>query len=333
MKRDAAMKLAQEGLEELNAALQQGASETLLQYFDVLAQFHHYSFGNVMMIARQCPDATHVAGFHTWRKLGRWVKKGEQGIAILAPMVGRKRRDDSHNGPNAGSDDNERTVLGFRVVHVFDISQTEGEELPELAGIDGDPGDRLRRLESVVADLGIDLHYDNPGGGALGASRNGSIVVCPGMPPAETFAVLVHEVAHELLHQKSGRKRKVSRTVRETEAEAVAYVVCQAMGLETTTRSADYIHMYQGDTETLSQSLALSRRRPRRSSSGSRKSPASRNWPRDGGLLPQPARRDPRRVAHDKPSSGCKSGPSTSRKHHDTNNELQTETRKSPARR
>jgi len=255
MKRDAAMKLAQEGLNDLNAALQQGSSEALRRYLDVLGRFHQYSFGNVMMIVQQHPDATYVAGFHTWRKLGRWVKKGEQGIAILAPMVGRKRRDDSRNGPKDGSDDNERTLLGFRVVHVFDVSQTEGEEFPELAGIDGDPGDRLRRLEAIVADLGIDLQYDNPGGGALGASRNGSIVVCAGMPAAETFAVLVHEVAHELLHQQTGRKRKVSRTVRETEAEAVAYVVCQAMGLETTTRSADYIHMYQGDTETLSQSL------------------------------------------------------------------------------
>jgi hypothetical protein len=255
MKRDAAMKLAQEGLNDLNEALKRGGSETLQRYLDVLARFHHYSFGNVMMIARQRPDATYVAGFHTWRKLGRCVKKGEQGIAIFAPMVGRMRRDDSHNGPNDGSDDNDRTLLGFRVVHVFDVSQTEGEELPELAGINGDPGDRLQRLESLVADLGIDLQYENPGGGALGASRNGSIVVCPGMPPGETFAILVHEVAHELLHQQTGRKRQVSRTVRETEAEAVAYVVCQVMGLETTTRSADYIHMYQGDSDTLSESL------------------------------------------------------------------------------
>lgn len=92
MKRDAAMKLAQEGLNDLNAALQQGGSEALKRYLDVLARFHHYSFGNVMMIARQRPGATYVAGFHTWRKLGRWVKKGEQGIAIFAPMVGRPCR-------------------------------------------------------------------------------------------------------------------------------------------------------------------------------------------------------------------------------------------------
>ncbi len=253
MKRDEAMKLAERGLADLNTALQQGTSETLVRYLDVLARFHHYSFGNVMMIARQRPDATYVAGFHTWRKLGRWVKKGEQGIAIFAPMVGRKRHEPSEC--TATEDEGDRELFGFRVVHVFDISQTDGEELPELAGIDGDPGDRLQRLECIVADLGIELQYDSPGGGALGASRDGSIVVCPGMPSGETFAILVHEVAHELLHQRTGRKRKVSRTVRETEAEAVAYVVCQAMGLDSTTRSADYIQLYQGDTATLSQSL------------------------------------------------------------------------------
>ena len=89
MKREEAAKLAQQAITDLNTALQQGTSETLTRYLNVLARFHHYSFGNVMLIASQKPDATQVAGFHTWRKLGRWVKKGEHGITILAPMVGR----------------------------------------------------------------------------------------------------------------------------------------------------------------------------------------------------------------------------------------------------
>ena len=148
------------------------------------------------------------------------------------------------------------TRFGIRpVVHVFDISQTEGDEIPEFAPIHGDPGAGLKRLEGIVADFGIRLEYDLPGCGALGVSRDGNIVVSPEMSPAETFAVLTHELAHEILHQQTGRKRQVSRTVRETEAEAVAYVVCQAMELETTTRSADYIHLYRGDTATLGESL------------------------------------------------------------------------------
>jgi hypothetical protein len=257
MKREEATKLAERGLAELNVALKQGASDTLVRYLDILARFHRYSFGNVMLIASQKPDSTRVAGFHTWKSLGRWVKKGEQGIAILAPMVGRKRRDDTDSPADEDSDGSVRQLYGFRVVHVFDISQTEGDELPKFAGIYGDPGKGLRRLEGIVADYGIRLEYDFPGCGALGVSRDGSIVVRPDMPPAETFAVLAHEVSHEFLHQQTGRKRQVSRTVLETEAEAVAYVVCRAMGLETTTRSSDYIQLYRGDVATLSESLDL----------------------------------------------------------------------------
>ena len=255
MKRDEATRLAEQGLAELNAALQQGVSDTLTRYLDTLARFHHYSFGNVMLIASQKPDAMHVAGFHTWRTLGRWVKKGEQGIAILAPMTGRRRRHDADNSTVDGNEEKVRQLYGFRVVHVFDISQTEGTELPEFAGIHGDPGAGLRRLEDIVADYGIRLEHDFPESGAQGVSRDGSIVVRPDMPPAETFAILAHELSHELLHQQTGRKRQVCRTVLETEAEAVAYVVCRAMGLQTTTRSSDYIQLYRGDVTTLSNSL------------------------------------------------------------------------------
>jgi antirestriction protein ArdC len=257
MKREEATKLAERGLAELNAALQRGASDTLTRYLDVLARFHHYSFGNVILIASQKPGATQVAGFHTWKSLGRWVKKGEQGIAILAPMVGRKRRDGTYGPAAEDSDENVRQLFGFRIVHVFDVSQTEGAQLPEFAGIHGNPGKALSRLEGIIAGHGIQLEYDFPAGGAEGASCNGSIVVRPDMPPAETFAVLVHELAHELLHQRMDRRRLASRTVQETEAEAVAYVVCQAIGLESSTRSSDYIQLYRGDVATLSESLDL----------------------------------------------------------------------------
>ncbi|MHB0958760.1 MAG: ArdC family protein [Pirellulaceae bacterium] len=255
MKHDEATKLSQRALADLNTALQHGASATLIRYLDLLARFHRYSFSNVILIASQRPEATQVAGFHTWRKLGRWVKKGEQGIAIFAPMVGRKRHDDTDNASSDDQNDKARSLFGFRVVHVFDVSQTEGDELPEFAQIHGDPGTGLQRLEHIVGDYGIQLTYDHPGSGALGVSRNGSIVICPDLPPAETFAVLAHELAHELLHQQTGRRRSVSHAVLETEAEAVAYVVCRAMALETTARSSDYIHLHCGDTATLSQSL------------------------------------------------------------------------------
>ncbi|NLX98628.1 MAG: DUF1738 domain-containing protein [Rhodopirellula sp.] len=257
MKREEAKQLAEQGLADLEAALQQGASDTLVRYLEYLARFHQYSFGNVMLIAIQKPNATQVAGFHAWRKLGRWVRKGEQGILILAPMIGRKRRDEADADQPGDADSKVRCLYGFRAVYVFDVSQTDGAELPEFAGIDGQPGDRLSQLESIVGQYGIDLAYQEPGGGALGVSKDGAIWVKPDLEPAEKFAVLVHELAHELLHQRTGRKELLSRTVRETEAEAVAFVVCRALGLETTTRSADYIQLYRGNTQTLSDSLDM----------------------------------------------------------------------------
>ncbi len=257
MKREEAKQLAEQGLADLETALQQGASETLVRYLEHLARFHQYSFGNVMLIALQKPNATQVAGFHAWRKLGRWVRKGEQGILILAPMIGRKRRDEADADQPEDTDSKVRCLYGFRAVYVFDVSQTEGAELPEFAGIDGQPGDRLSQLEAIVGQYDIELAYQEPGGGALGVSKDGAIWVKPDLEPAEKFAVLVHELAHELLHQRTGRKELLSRTVRETEAEAVAFVVCRALGLETTTRSADYIQLYRGNTQTLSDSLDM----------------------------------------------------------------------------
>jgi hypothetical protein len=256
MKHEEAKKLAEQGLAELEAALQQGASDTLVRYLEYLARFHQYSFGNVMLIALQKPDATQVAGFHAWKKLGRWVRKGEQGILILAPMVGR-RRDETDAEQVNDRDAKVRCLYGFRAVYVFDVSQTEGAELPEFARIDGQPGRCLSRLEGIVREHGIVLEYEAPGGSALGVSKDGTILVRPDLAAAETFAVLVHELAHELLHQQTGRKQDVSRTVLETEAEAVAYVVCRAMGLETTTRSADYIRLYRGNASTLTESLEM----------------------------------------------------------------------------
>lgn len=248
MNREEVRKLIQQGITELNHALQNGRSETLERYLDVLSRFHRYSFNNAILIAIQRPDAMHVSGFHTWKQLGRSVMKGEKGIGIMAPMVYRKNDDD------CGDDDND-VIRGFKVAHVWDISQTSGKELPEFATITGDPGEHLAALESFVRGHGVELVYENPGGGAKGVSQNGRIVVHPDMSEAETFAVLVHEASHELLHKKTGRRQETTRTVRETEAEAVAHVVCRAVGMNGTTRSSDYIQLYSGDTKTLSQSL------------------------------------------------------------------------------
>jgi len=206
-----------------------------------------------MMIAHQRPDATHVAGYRKWLELGRHVKKGEKGIAILAPLSYRRKTE---------NDDGEEITLhhvtGFRVVHVFDVSQTEGQPLPELAGVSGDARELVPRIEKVIRRQGISLSYETLIG-AEGYSAGGKIVGDERLQAEERFAVLCHELGHEKLHQ-GQRRHETTKTIRETEAEAVAFVVCRAFGLESLTRSADYIQLHRGDVEVLAESLDFIRK-------------------------------------------------------------------------
>ena len=246
MKAEQAKKIADQALAQLAEALKQGKSEAITRYLAMLAKFHKYSFGNVMLICCQKPDATHVAGFTTWKQMGRFVKKSEKGILIIAPMRIRKRDEQTQDGEA-------ETMLRFRGVHVFDISQTDGEPLPEPAQVSGEPSAHLDRLRTAIAERGIVIDNDDLPFGAEGVSRGGRISIRAGLTPAHEFSVTVHEFAHELLHR--GEDRPESKTVRETEAEAVAFVVCQSIGLEVSTASSDYIQLYRGDTQTLAQSL------------------------------------------------------------------------------
>ena len=246
MKAEQAKKLSNEALERLSRSLADGKSEGLTEYLKAVAMFHDYSFGNIMLIAAQRPDATQVAGFQTWKKLGRFVRKGEKGIAIIAPMVFRK--DDSGGGDGEGD-----MTLRFRAVHVFDVSQTDGDALPEPATVQGDPGPFTARLESFVSKRGIELTEAEDLGGADGLSKGGTIVLRTELSPAKHFSVLVHETAHELLHHTGDRPS--SKVVRETEAEAVAFVVGEAVGLQNGSAAADYIQLYDGNTATLAASL------------------------------------------------------------------------------
>jgi N-terminal domain of anti-restriction factor ArdC len=126
-------KVTNQGI-ELITALNEGRSETLTQYLAAIGRFHRHSLRNVMLISSQKPTATHVAGFHAWHKLGRFVMKGEKGILILAPIVRRKNESAEQNEIDESS-----TPVGFRAAYVFDISQTDGQELPTIGSVDGDP--------------------------------------------------------------------------------------------------------------------------------------------------------------------------------------------------
>jgi antirestriction protein ArdC len=246
MKAEEARKLTDQALSRLAEALAQGKSDALRQYLAAMANFHNYSFGNLMLIISQKPDASQVAGFNAWKKLGRFVKKGEKGIAIIAPMI--MKRDE---GRLEGEKD---TIVRFKVAHVFDLSQTDGEPLPEMHSLAGDPGQSLDRLKAFASARGISITYEDLAHGVSGLSSGGAIKLRSGLAAAEEFGVLAHELAHELLHHGEGAVRG-SRTVRETEAEAVAFVVTHAVGLDTGTAATDYIQLYQGTADTLAKSL------------------------------------------------------------------------------
>ena len=248
MKHEQAKKVADDALKALSAHLQQGRSDGLKAYLAAMARFHQYSFGNIMLIASQQPEATHVAGYRAWQKLGRQVRKGEKAIVIIAPVV-RKRQDDEPRQDG----DSDRYVAGFRAAHVFDIAQTEGEALPEIRSVNGSTNGYLDKLKHAVTQQNITLEYDE-NLHAEGLSKGGCIVLRAGLNEAEEFATLAHELAHEMLHKRDQGPRP-PKVVRETEAEAVAFVVCQAIGLDATRAAADYIQLYRGDHETLAASL------------------------------------------------------------------------------
>jgi hypothetical protein len=253
-KYDRIQQMTDTALEQLSKALEAGSSDTLKRYLAAMAKFHRYSFGNQLLIAFQRPEATHVAGFHAWKNHGRFVRKGAKGILIMAPVtrtigVVEERRDD-------GTVDQKkiRGIVNVRGVYVFDISDTDGEPLPEFAKVSGDPAEHTQKLKQFVESKGIALEYAANLGGAYGVSSGQKIELLSGQEAAAEFSALVHELAHELLHR-GERRSETTRKVRETEAEAVAFVVCQAIALETSTASSDYIQLYNGNHDTLAESL------------------------------------------------------------------------------
>ena len=251
-------KTAEDALNRLAAELQAGKSEALRNYLATMGRFHRYSWGNVLLINAQRPTATQVAGYHTWRDLGRHVKTGEKGIMIFAPILTKQRENQPSQSPQqavAKKDDLFR-LTGFRTAFVFDVEQTEGKPLPEFAKTAGDPKGYLGKLKEFVAKQGISLAYDKSIAPAYGLSHGGQIRLIPGMQPAEEFSVLAHELAHEMLHHQKDQPRPPEK-IRELQAEAAAYVVCRGVGLETNGAAADYISLYNGDKKTLAQSLSV----------------------------------------------------------------------------
>jgi hypothetical protein len=253
--RQTAKEIIAENVKSLIEQLEAGHSDALTAYLDAMSRFHNYSFGNILEIARQRPTATRVAGLYAWNQLGRKVKKGEKGIRILAPIIGIKRKRDEEAEKDI-TKQNTRVLVGFRNAYVFDVSQTEGAELPAMREVSGDVGENYDRLVSFIKQQGVELVFTEKIAPALGMSYGGCIAILPGQSKAETFATLVHELGHEMLH-KAERRTTTTKTVRETEAEAIAFVVGKAVGLEAGTASADYINLYHGNASLLIESLEV----------------------------------------------------------------------------
>ena len=251
MKANHARKVSEQAFNELVEA---GKSDNLIAYLKAMGRFHKYSVGNAMLIHFQYPKATHVAGFRTWQRFGRYVKKGEHGIAILAPIVRHKKLLPGDNEKDNNEQLEKEVLVAFKTAYVFDINQTNGKSLPEFARVQGDPANYIEGLKDYIAEQGIKIEYRSDIGLAEGASCGGTIKVKDGLSAAEQFSVLTHELAHEMLHKDGDNKLK-SKKIKETEAEAIAFVVCQGIGLDVNTAGSDYIQLYDGDKKTLLESL------------------------------------------------------------------------------
>jgi N-terminal domain of anti-restriction factor ArdC/IrrE N-terminal-like domain len=217
-------------------------SEEWIHWLDIQSRFHHYSWGNGVLIAMQRPDATRVAGFHTWRELGRLVRKGEKGIQILAPMVGKKSKDADPDAP--------KVCYGFRGVFVFDISQTDGDDLPEITHrLEGeDPDDLFAKLNTFANDRGVSVTLSGDLGAANGLYTflTKTISIRDDLSRAQMVKTLVHEIAHALLHDEQAAIS--DRHGCELEAESVAYVVTSALGIDSSEYSFGYIATWAKDS-------------------------------------------------------------------------------------
>ena len=238
-------------------------SERYKEYLRVMSKFHNYSFNNTLLIAMQKPDASLVAGFSSWKNnFGRNVMKGQKGIKIIAPSPFKIKQEmekiDPHTQkPIIGKDgkpvteEKEITIPAYKVVSVFDVSQTEGKELPDIA-VDELTGDVDRYKDFFTAlekTSPVPIGFEKIEGSAHGYYHleDKRIAIDEGMSELQTLKTAIHEIAHAKLHDidlnapKDEQQPRVDRRTREVEAESVAYTVCQHYGLDTSDYSFGYV--------------------------------------------------------------------------------------------
>lgn len=226
------------------------SSEQWARALAVQRRLHRYSFHNSFLIALQCPDATMVAGYRKWQELGRQVKKGERSIAIFAPMVKKVKDDDGEE---------KRKLIGFKAASVFDLSQTEGDEIPMppspviVEGDDEAVCEAYENVEHYAESIGcsvevVDHHLLGTAQGAIN-TKTKEIRLRNDLPPAQRLKTLIHEVAHAVQHvdnQERGSNEEI-----EVEAETIAYLVSDAIGLDTGCYSFAYVAGWAGESDAL----------------------------------------------------------------------------------
>jgi hypothetical protein len=259
--------LTRASIDGLVQAIESGHNEVFSSYLATMARFHTYSARNVLLIAAQRPNATHLEGVRSWNELGRSVRPGEKGIFIFAPTIGFTKKENkaeengkkSPKGKKAADSvtnppQQETHLLGFRGVYVFDIAQTGGEELAQSPK-QVDIAEKLGKLLAFAESRQIKIEYSDRIAPAKGTSYRGLIRLLPNMEPAEAFPVLLREVASQLLYG-SERRTFVTRALHQQETKAAAFVVCEALGLESKTAFAD-CQLYYGDARLLTESLEV----------------------------------------------------------------------------
>jgi hypothetical protein len=237
------------------------------RYLDVQARFRRYSFSNTMLIVTQRPTATQVASFKAWQGMGRQVRKGETAVRIWAPIGGRPRAaedqaaEEERDGAEPKAAEPKASTKGyasrFTLVPVFDISQTDGEALPEpVKLLDGQAeagtfGGLVKVAESIGYTVQVTPEIDgHEGANGLCEFGHRRLTVAGNRSPLQQVKSLTHEIAHALLHEPEGESEtptfKQPRGLRELEAESTAYVVCQGLGLDTSGYSFGYVAGWSG---------------------------------------------------------------------------------------
>ncbi len=219
------------------------SSESWARWLDTLAKFHDYSLNNTMLIAMQMPEATRVASYRSWqRDFDRHVRKGERGIEVLVPMVVKSKPGDAEAPRDDEETPERRRLVGFKVGHVFDVSQTEGEPLPAIAervSSDVDRYDEVMDAICAVSAYPVEVVDGLPPETNGLFSRMGYIAIRAGMPQGQTVKTALHELAHSVLHDDP--EAEPDRAMREVQAESVAYAVSAALGLDTSGYSFGYV--------------------------------------------------------------------------------------------